>query len=88
MYNDTECRFIDDKKSISQIKFPIDPNQTQPVFDIDLKITNEKFTLGINPNQNWFNILKIKIVETRFMEEDFELKFEIESHKITEQKRN
>ena len=84
VYNDTEGRFIDDKKQISQINFTIDPYQSQPVFDIDLKITNEKFRLGINPNQNWFNILKIKFVETRFMEEDFELKFDVESHNITE----
>jgi hypothetical protein len=84
VYNNTEGRFIDDKKQISQINFTIDPYQSQPVFDIDLKITNEKFRLGINPNQIWFNILKIKFVETRFMEEDFELKFDVESHNITE----
>jgi len=43
---DTEGRFIDEKKN-SQINFTIDPYQSQPFFDIDLKITNEIFSLGI-----------------------------------------
>ena len=58
------------------------------IYTGSLKILNEKFTLGINPNQNWFKILKVKFVETRFMEKDFALKFEIESHNIIEQKSN
>ena len=39
------------------------PYQTQPVFELDLKIKNEKFTVVISPNQKWFTTLKLKLIE-------------------------
>jgi hypothetical protein len=36
------------KKNFS-IKLKLDPNQKQPVFDINQRIENETFTIGINP---------------------------------------
>jgi hypothetical protein len=38
--------------------------QTQPVFELDLKIKNEKFTVVISPNQKWFTTIKLELIET------------------------
>ena len=88
VFNDKESRFIEERKQTSPIIIPVDLVQTQPIFVIDQKIMNEKFTVGVNPVQHWFTALKLEITNAKSIDQEFELKFEVESLHTKEQNVN
>jgi len=84
VFSDEEGRIVDVHKKSSPIILCVNPNQSHPVFPIDLKIKNLRFTVGNNPIQSCFTELKIELIERRSINQEYELKFDIESHCIKE----
>jgi hypothetical protein len=82
VFNDAEDRFIDERKQISPITISLDSCHTQAIFDLNLRINNEKFTVGINPNQKCYTTLKFELIEKESIEQEYELKFEVEPYHI------
>ena len=77
-----EARFIDEKKEQFSIHLIIDPYQVQPVFYLNKVIKNETFTLGIDPERKFYNILKLELQGVEKLDEDYNLAFNIEKFKI------
>jgi hypothetical protein len=84
VFNDAEDRFIDERKQISPITISLDPCHTEAIFDLNLRINNEKFTVGNNPNQKCYTTLKLALIETSSIEQEYELKFEVEPYNINQ----
>jgi hypothetical protein len=77
-----EVRFSDEKKEQFPIHFLTDPYQVQPVFHLNKVIKNETFTLGIDPERKFYNILKLALQGIEYLDEDYNLAFNIEKFKI------
>ena len=77
-----EVRFIDKKIDQFPIHLIIDPYEVQPVFHVNKVIKNETFTLGINPERKFYNILKLALQGIGNLDEDYNLEFNIEKFKI------
>ena len=79
-----ELRFIDARKEQFPIHLLIDPYQIQPVFHVNILIQNETFTLGIDPERKFYNILKLAIQNVEHLDDDYNLAFNIEKFRIDE----
>ena len=77
-----EVRFIDERNEQFPIHLIIDPYEVQPVFQLNKLIKNETFTLGINPERKFYNILKLELQGIENFEEDYTLVFNIEKFRI------
>jgi len=77
-----ELRFIDERKEQFPIHLIIDPYQVQPVFHVNKLIKNETFTLGIDPERKFYNILKLELQGIENLDEDYNLEFNFEKFKI------
>jgi hypothetical protein len=77
-----EVRFSDEKKEQFPIHFLTDPYQVQPVFHLNKVIKNETFTLGIDPERKFYNILKLALKNIENLDEDYTLELNIEKFKI------
>jgi hypothetical protein len=77
-----EVRFIDEIKEQFPIHLITDPYQVQPVFQLNKLIKNETFTLGINPERKFYNILRLELQGIENLDEDYNLAFNIEKFKI------
>ena len=77
-----EVRFIDERNEQFPIHLIIDPYQVQPIFHLNKVIKNETFTLGINPERKFYNILKLAVQGIEYLDEDYNLAFNIEKFKI------
>lgn len=77
-----EVRFIDERNEQFPIHLIIDPYEVQPVFQLNKLIKNETFTLGINPERKFYNILKLELQGVEYLDEDYNLAFNIEKFKI------
>jgi hypothetical protein len=77
-----EVRFSDEKNEQFPIHFLTDPYQVQPVFHLNKVIKNETFTLGIDPERKFYNILKLALQGIEYLDEDYNLAFNIEKFKI------
>jgi hypothetical protein len=75
-------RFIDERKEQFPIHLLIDPFEVQPVFQLNKLIKNETFTLGINPERKFYNILKLAVQNTEHFDDDYNLEFNVEKFKI------
>ena len=82
VFVDPEGRFIDDRKKQFPIHFIPDLYQVPPVFHLNTLIKNETFTLGINPERNFYKTLKIELQNIENLDEDYILEFNIEKFKI------
>ena len=82
VFDDTEGRFIDERK----VQFPIylltDTYQDQPFFHLNKLIQNETFTLGIKPERKFYNTLKLELIDDENLDENYTLKFKFEKFKI------
>lgn len=83
IYNQSEKRFIDERKEQFKIPLPRDPNQNQPVFPINKLIKNDTFTLGINPARKFYNILKLELQNVENLDENYNIEINIEKCKMT-----
>lgn len=77
-----EVRFIDERNEQFPIHLIINPYEVQPVFQLNKLIKNETFTLGINPERKFYNILKLELQGIEKLHEDYNLEFNIEKFKI------
>ena len=77
-----EVRFIDERNEQFPIHLIINPYEVQPVFQLNKLIKNETFTLGINPERKFYNILKLELQGIEYLDEDYNLEFSIEKFKI------
>ncbi len=77
-----EVRFSDEKKEQFPIHLIIDPYQVQPVFYLNKVIKNESFTLGIDPERKFYNILKLAVQNTEHLDDDYNLEFNIEKFRM------
>ena len=77
-----KVRFIDERKEQFPIHLLIDPYEAEPVFHVNKLIKNELFTLGINPERKFYNILKLAVQNTEHLDDDYNLAFNIEKFKI------
>lgn len=84
VYLDSERRFVEDR----QIQFPIhiltDLYQTQAVFYLNKYIRNEIITLGMNPLQRYYQILKLELHDIEELDDNYTLQFNIEKFKIND----
>jgi len=79
-----EVRFIDERNEQFPIHLIIDPYEVQPVFHLNKVIKNETFTLGIEPERKFYNILKLELQGVGNLDDDYNLEFNIEKFKIDE----
>lgn len=84
VFVDSEKRFIDERKEQFPIHLLIDPYQVEPVFQLNKLIRNEVFTLGINPERKFYNMMKLKLNYVENLYENYTLKFNIEKFRINE----
>ena len=75
---DSEGRFIDERKKQFPIQLLTDPHQAQPIFQLDKLIKNETFTLGINPEQKFYNTLKLELHNIHELDDNCTLQINIE----------
>jgi len=75
-------QFIDERKEQFPIHLLIDPCESGPVFHVNKIIKNESFTLGIDPKRKFYNILKLAVQNTEHLDDDYNLKFNVEKFKI------
>ena len=77
-----EVRFIDERKEQFPIHLLIDPFEDRPVFHVNKLIKNDSFTLGIETERKFYNILKLAVQNTEHLDDDYNLKFNVEKFKI------
>jgi len=82
VFDDQQGCFIDERKNQFPIHLPVDPYQVQPVFHLNTMIKNETFTLGINPERKFYQILKLELQDVENLEEDYSLEFNIEKFNL------
>jgi hypothetical protein len=77
-----EVRFIDERKEQFPIHLLIDPFEDRPVFHVNKLIKNDSFTLGIETERKFYNILKLAVQNTEHLDDDYNLEFNVEKFKI------
>lgn len=82
VWENTQGRFIDERRKQFPIQFQPDPFQVEPVFQLNQLIKNETFTLGINPEPKFYQTLKLALQNFDKLEGDYSLVFNIEKLKI------
>ena len=82
VFNFPELRFIDERKEQFPILLLIDAYDNGPVFHVNKLIQNETFTLGIDPERKFYNILKLGIKNIEHLDDDYNLAFNIQKFKI------
>ena len=82
VFVDPEGRFIDDRKKQFPVHIIPDLYQVQPVFHLNTLIKNETFTLGVNPEQNFYRTLKLELQDVECLDEGYSLEFNIEKFNI------
>jgi hypothetical protein len=80
--SDLEGRFLDERTLQSSIDLSINPNQIQPVFEVNHLIHNENFTLGNNPETKFYTRLTLDLKEISQIAAQYKLMLEVQKHKI------
>ena len=73
---------IDERRKQFPIQLLTNPNQVQPVFQLNKLIKNETLTLGINPDRKFYRTLKLELQDVESLDEDYSLEFNIEKFNI------
>jgi hypothetical protein len=82
VFDDSQQRYIDERKNQFPIHLLADPYQVQPIFQLNTLIKNETFTKGINPDLKFYSILKLEIKDYENPDSDYTLLLNIEKFKI------
>jgi hypothetical protein len=82
VFDDQQGRLIDERRKQFPIQLLTDPNQVQPVFQLNKLIKNETLTLGINPERKFYRTLKLELQDVESLNEDYSLEFNIEKFNI------
>jgi hypothetical protein len=78
VFVDPEGRFFDERKKAFPIHLIPALYQVQPVFHLNALIKNEAFTLGINPERQFYRTMKLKLHDGENLDEDYSLEFNME----------
>ncbi|MFZ4680428.1 MAG: hypothetical protein ACOYLP_09695, partial [Flavobacterium sp.] len=81
VFDVSEDKFIDERKEQFPIYLLIDHFDDRPVFHVNKLIKNESFTLGIDPERKFYNILKLAVQNTEHFDDDYNLEFNVEKFK-------
>ena len=82
VFDDQQGRLIDERRTQFPIQLLTNPNQVQPVFQLNKLIKNETLTLGINPEPKLYRTLKLELQDVESLNEDYSLEFNIEKFNI------
>ena len=82
VFDDQQGRFMDERKHQFPIHLRADIYQVQPVFQLNTFIRNETFTIGIHPDQKFYNILKLELKDDENVDSGHTLVLNIEKFKI------
>ncbi len=84
VFDDQQGCFIDERKKQFPIHLLTDPNQVEPVFQLNKLIKNETFTLGINPEIKFYKTLKLELIDFENIEAEYTLELNIKKYKLDE----
>ena len=81
IYDDSRNRFVEERTE--EILIPLVPNiyQTGPVIQLNQRIDNRIFTVGVNSKQRHFNRLLLEVCNSETLSEDYTLELFVEKIK-------
>ena len=81
IYDDSRNRFVEERTE--EILIPLVPDiyQTEPVIQLNQRIDNRIFTVGVNSKQRHFNRLSLEVSNAETLSEDYTLEFLVEKMK-------
>ena len=81
IYDDLRNRFVEERTE--EILIPLVPDiyQTEPVIQLNQRIDNRIFTVGVNSKQRHFNRLSLEVSNAETLSEDYTLEFLVEKMK-------
>lgn len=82
IFEDNSGTFIDERKNEFPIHLVPGIFQIQPVFQVNLLIKNETFTLGIGTEQKYYQKLIFELHHFEELQNDFTLEFKFEKFKL------
>ncbi len=77
VFDDQQGRFIDERKIQFPIHLSVDPYQVKPIFHLNKLIKNKTFTLGNNPEQTFYQSLKLELQNVENLDEYYNLELNI-----------
>ena len=84
VFDDSQQRFIEERKNQFPIHLLVDPYQVQPIFQLNKLIKNETIKIGINPDLKFYRTLKLELKDYENLDSNHTLEFNIEKFKIDE----
>ncbi len=82
VFDDSQQRFIEERKNQFPIHLLVDPYQVQPIFQLNKLIKNETIKIGINPDLKFYRTLKLELKDYENLDSNHTLEFNIEKFKI------
>lgn len=81
VYDDSRNRFVEERTE--EILIPLVPDiyQTEPVIQLNQRIDNRIFTVGVNSKQRFFNRLLLEVCNSETLSEDYTLELFVEKIK-------
>ena len=78
IYDDSKNCFVDER--MEEILIPIVPDiyQTETLVQLNQRIDNRLFTVGVNSEQRYFNRLSLEVCNVETLTEDYTLEFVVE----------
>lgn len=81
IYDDSKGRFVDERTEEIHISLVPDVNQTEPEIQLNQRIDNRIFTVGVNSEQRFFNRLLLEVCNSETISEDYTLELFVEKIK-------
>jgi hypothetical protein len=75
IYDDSKGRFVDERTEEIHIALVPDVNQTEPEIQLNQRIDNRIFTVGVNSKQRHFNRLSLEVSNAETLSEDYTMEF-------------
>ena len=73
IYDDSRNRFVEERTEEILITLVPDICQTEPVIQLNQRIDNRLFTVGVNSEQRYFNSLLLEVCNSETLSEDYTL---------------
>ena len=75
IYDDSRNRFIDER--MEEILIPLVPEiyQTETIVQLNRRIDNRQFSVGVNSAQRYFNRLWLEVCNAEALSEDYTMEF-------------
>ena len=81
IYDDSRNRFVEERTEDILITLVPDIYQTEPVIQLNQRIDNRLFTVGVNSEQRYFNRLLLEVCNSETLSEDYTLELFVEKIK-------